>query len=69
MAVMPIKSVRFGPQQLELIAEMADANGVSVSQYIRDAAFARAVMESAMSSRTDGYAHRLNEVLHRLRPE
>lgn len=44
---MVIRSVRFGPRQADLIAQMAEAEGVSASQYIRDAAFARAMFDAA----------------------
>lgn len=44
---MQIVSVRFGADQIELIQEEASEVGVSASQFIRDAAFARAVLSSA----------------------
>jgi uncharacterized protein (DUF1778 family) len=44
---MELVSVRFGAHQIELIKTEAAADGVSVSQFIRDAAYARAVMEAA----------------------
>lgn len=41
---MQIVSVRFGERQLELIQHEAEAEGVSASQFIRDAAYARAAL-------------------------
>jgi uncharacterized protein (DUF1778 family) len=39
---MRIVSVRFGEDQIDLIHQMAEASGVSASQFIRDGAYARA---------------------------
>lgn len=44
---MQIVSVRFGAQQIELIQQEATVEGVSASQFIRDAAYARAVIYAA----------------------
>jgi hypothetical protein len=49
---MDIVSVRFGSQQIALVQRMADAEGVSASQYIRDASFARAVLDAARANAT-----------------
>lgn len=46
MPGMSIKSVRFGPDQSDLIGRMAALRGLSVSQYIRDAAYGRAVWDA-----------------------
>lgn len=43
---MHIQSVRFGVQQLGFIRQEADAEGVSLSQFIRDAAYGRAMLYS-----------------------
>jgi hypothetical protein len=47
MAGMVIRSVRFGPRQADFITRMAEHEGVSASQYIRDAAYARAIFDAA----------------------
>lgn len=44
---MGIMSVRFGNEQISLLKQEAEAENVSVSQYIRDAAYARAVLSAA----------------------
>lgn len=44
---MQIVSVRFGSQQIELIQQEATIEGVSASQWIRDAAYAKAVLTAA----------------------
>lgn len=44
---MQIVGVRFGQQQRELIRDEAKAEGISESQFIRDAAYARAVVAAA----------------------
>lgn len=44
---MQIVGVRFGQQQRELIRDEAKAEGISESQFIRDAAYARAVVMAA----------------------
>jgi hypothetical protein len=44
---MEIVSVRFGADQIELIKCEASVDGVSVSQFIRDSAYARAIMQAA----------------------
>jgi uncharacterized protein (DUF1778 family) len=44
---MQIVSVRFGAQQIELIQQEASVEGVSASQFIRDSAYARAVLYAA----------------------
>lgn len=44
---MRIVGVRFGQQQRELIRDEAKYEGVSESQFIRDAAYARAVVSAA----------------------
>jgi hypothetical protein len=49
---MKIQSVRFGQFQWELISRMAARDQVSVSQYVRDASYARAVID-ALQSRED----------------
>lgn len=38
------KSVRFGRDQWDFIAEVAQREGVSASQFIREGAFARAIL-------------------------
>lgn len=49
------KSIRFGHGQYDLIVREAQLEGVSASQFIRDAAFARAVTR---------VAHRDGETFH-----
>jgi uncharacterized protein (DUF1778 family) len=44
MAHMKVQSVRFGTYQWTAIAEAAKSEGVAASQFIRDAAWARAVL-------------------------
>jgi uncharacterized protein (DUF1778 family) len=44
MAQMKVQSVRFGEYQWTAIAEAAKSDGVAASQFIRDAAWARAVL-------------------------
>jgi uncharacterized protein (DUF1778 family) len=44
---MEIITVRLGDSQLELIKAEAALDGISLSQFMRDAAFARAVMQNA----------------------
>ena len=44
MAQMKVQSVRFGEYQWVAIAEAAKSDGVAASQFIRDAAWARAVL-------------------------
>jgi uncharacterized protein (DUF1778 family) len=44
---MDIVSVRFSADQIDLISQEAEHNGVARSQFIRDAAYARAVMSAA----------------------
>jgi len=44
MAQMKVQSVRFGAYQWTAIAEAAKSEGVAASQFIRDAAWARAVL-------------------------
>jgi hypothetical protein len=44
---MQIVSVRFGEQQLAFIQAEAEHEGVSASQFIRDASYARAIMQAA----------------------
>lgn len=46
---MKIQSVRFGQFQWELISRMATRDQVSVSQYVRDASYARAVIDALQS--------------------
>lgn len=41
---MRVQSIRFGDFQWELISQMAEAEGVSSAQFIRDAAYARAIV-------------------------
>lgn len=41
---MKVQSVRFGARQWDLITEAAALEGTSAAQFIRDAAFARAVL-------------------------
>ena len=41
---MKVQSVRFGEYQWKSIALAADADGISAAQFIRDSAFARAVL-------------------------
>jgi uncharacterized protein (DUF1778 family) len=49
---MQIVSVRFGTAQIRLIQNEAETEGVSTSQFIRDAAFARAILLSARRNRS-----------------
>jgi uncharacterized protein (DUF1778 family) len=49
---MQIVSVRFGTAQIRLIQNEAESEGVSTSQFIRDAAYARAIMQSARRNRS-----------------
>ena len=49
---MQVVSIRFGVEQLGLIHEEAEAENVSVSQYVRDAAWARAVMSATQRNST-----------------
>lgn len=49
---MQIVSVRFGTEQITLIQDEAGAENVSVSQYIRDAAYARAILSAARRNAT-----------------
>lgn len=42
-----IRQVRFTPAQLELVADEARREGVNVSQYVRDAVFARVLVARA----------------------
>lgn len=49
---MQIVSVRFGAEQIEVIQQEAEHEGVSASQFIRDAAYARAVLYSARRNAT-----------------
>jgi uncharacterized protein (DUF1778 family) len=49
---MDIVSVRFGTEQIALIKEEAELEGVSASQFIRDAAYARAVLSAARRNAT-----------------
>lgn len=48
---MQIVSVRFGADQIELIQQEAGDTGVSASQFIRDSAYARAVLGAAKRNR------------------
>lgn len=50
---MQIVSVRFGTEQIALIQREADAEGVSASQFIRDSAYARAVLSAARRNATN----------------
>lgn len=43
-------TVRFGPAQLQFIAAQADREGVSTAQFVRDAAFGRAILQWAASA-------------------
>jgi uncharacterized protein (DUF1778 family) len=49
---MQIVSVRFGAQQIELVQQEATVEGVSASQFIRDAAYARAILYAARRNAT-----------------
>lgn len=49
---MQLVSVRFGTTQIRLIQNEAEAEGVSTSQFIRDSAYARAILQSARRNRT-----------------
>jgi uncharacterized protein (DUF1778 family) len=49
---MRIVSVRFGAGQIALVQQEADREGVSASQFIRDAAWARAVLNAARENAT-----------------
>lgn len=44
VAQMKVQSVRFGEYQWKSIALAAEADGISAAQFIRDSAFARAVL-------------------------
>lgn len=47
---MELVTVRFGDSQLELIKSEASLDGISLSQFVRDAAFARAVIQNVRRS-------------------
>jgi uncharacterized protein (DUF1778 family) len=49
---MQIVSVRFGTDQFSLVKDVAEAEGVSASQYVRDAAYARAILDAARRNAT-----------------
>jgi uncharacterized protein (DUF1778 family) len=49
---MQIVSVRFGTEQITLIQDEAGVENVSVSQYIRDSAYARAILSAARRNAT-----------------
>jgi hypothetical protein len=46
---MKVQSVRFGTGQWDLICAAAEAEGISAAQFIRDAAYARAVLHQRES--------------------
>src|SRR3954451_16261915 len=49
---MQIVSVRFGTDQFSLVKDVAEAEGVSASQYVLDAAYARAILDAARRNAT-----------------
>jgi uncharacterized protein (DUF1778 family) len=53
MALMRVQSVRFGSWQWATVTRAAGEDGVSASQFIRDSAFARAVLLLAQAGEAD----------------
>jgi hypothetical protein len=59
-------TIRFADRAYVAIARAADAQGISVSQYVREAALIRAVLDELDSTR-GGPAHRPRPARHRPR--
>lgn len=72
---MKVQSVRFGARQWDLITEAAEQEGTSAAQFIRDAAYARAVVHlheqltwvelAEILQNNPELRHRLELLLHR----
>lgn len=62
VAAMKVQSVRFGGYQWRLVTDAAEKEGVSAAQFIRDAAYARAVMHYLIQDQ-QGERHELGFAL------
>ncbi len=55
-ALTRVKSVRFGPVEEEVIRQEAENEGIAFGQFVRDAAFARALWSMARRQADPGQA-------------